>query len=83
MPVDDRRHLRDHFALVQGDEHVMTGLRQIGGETTGVDRRVEHVHGDAVEQGFVARFDVADFKLWRWHWRSLSLAAFHARPRLA
>ena len=67
MPVNDRGHLGDHFAVVKSDQHVMPGLRQIGDETIRIDRLVEYVRGDAIEQRFVAGFDLSELEVWRRH----------------
>jgi hypothetical protein len=65
--VNDRGDLGDQFAAMQRHQHMMAGLRQIGGETIRVDRLVKHALGDALEQRRVAEPHLPDFKLRRCH----------------
>ena len=60
MPVDYRRHLPDHFATTERDDHEVPGLGEIGEKAPEIDRLVEHVVGDPVEVGGVAATDTLD-----------------------
>jgi hypothetical protein len=72
MPVNDRGDLRDHLAGVEAHEHVVAGLRQIGGEARRVDRLVKNSFRHPIEDGLVAGFDSSDLKLHRRHLHAIT-----------
>jgi hypothetical protein len=72
MAVNDRCDLRHHLAGVQRDQHVMARLRQIGDEAGAIDRLVEDLRRDAIEQRFVAGSDLPDLDADPLHARSSS-----------
>jgi hypothetical protein len=63
MAMDDGGALADHLAAGARDEHQVVGLGQIGGEAARIDRRVEHVVGDAIGQRGVVRGQARDLDL--------------------
>jgi len=49
VSVDDRRALSHHLVACERDNHEMARFRQIGGEAFGINRLVEDVYGNAME----------------------------------
>ena len=49
MAVDHGGALADHQVIVEGEQHQVAGLEQIGLEAVGMDRLVEDVGSDGVE----------------------------------
>jgi hypothetical protein len=49
VSVDHRRALSHHLVACERDNHEMAGFRQIGGEAFGINRLVEDVYGNAME----------------------------------
>jgi len=69
MPMNDRGDLRDHLAGKQRHEHMMARLRQVGGETAGINGLIEHRVRHPVEQRDIAGFDLPDLEFHRRHLR--------------
>ena len=65
--MNDRRDLRHHLAGTQRHQHMMAGLRQIGGETARIDRLIEDRVRNPVEQRDIAGFDLPDLEFHRRH----------------
>jgi len=72
MPVNDRRDLRDHLAGTERHEHMMAGLRQVGGETARIHALIKNRVRDPVEQRDIAGFDLPDLEFHRRHLRAHS-----------
>jgi hypothetical protein len=49
VSVDHRRALSHHLVACERDNHEMARFRQIGGEAFGINRLVEDVYGNAME----------------------------------
>ena len=61
MAVHHRRDLAHDFAVDDGDHEMMSGRREIVGELVAVDRLIEHLARDAIEESLVPGPDIADF----------------------
>ncbi|GAA2843891.1 hypothetical protein [Aminobacter aminovorans] len=60
MAVDHAGSLRHNLAIIEGDEEQVARGSEAGLQAERVDRLVEDVGGDSVEQALVARLEAAD-----------------------